>query len=52
MTFHEFCFRFNTTDKERYDLAHHLAALRYQRTILMTIGADIKPIKAALAGSL
>ncbi len=48
--FHEFCSIHNVTDKERFELAHRLAAMRYQRTLLFTLGADVKPIKAAMKG--
>lgn len=52
VTFGAFCHANTVTDKERFDLAHHLAAFRYKRTILSTLGADIKPIKAALMGAI
>ena len=50
ISFHEFCARHDATDKERFELAHHLAAMRYQRTLLVTLGADIKPVKAVMKG--
>lgn len=52
ISFIEFCLKHDATDNEKFELAHHLAGMRYKRTILCTLGANVKPAKSAMAGML
>ena len=48
MNFHEFCSIHKVNGKEKYELAHYLAGMRYKNTIMDTIGTNWKLFKKQL----